>query len=351
MLAPVPHLLPLTTVQRERLLPVPGQVFAHLDQKISPLDVVGEAHLGGQHLLLDVARQLRVPPEKADKLIKCRAGDQVVKNQAIAQSRDLIPQTIRAGQDGKVLLVGGGKVLLEVGETAIELIARVPGTVTRVVQDRGIEITFSGALVQGVWGNGQVDSGMILPLLNSPEDVLTAKQLDVSQRGAVILAGQCSDPAALETAGELPVRGLILGSLSPTLLGQAAQMHFPIIVVDGFDGRPLNTAAFKLLTSNAKREVTVNAEIADRYNGARPEIYIPLPVTEEPPRPREVETFAPDQPVRLLRTPHAGAIGILINLKPGLATMPSGLRLQAAEVKLETGEQVVVPLANLEVLG
>jgi hypothetical protein len=202
-----------------------------------------------------------------------------------------------------------------------------------------------------VWGNGQVDSGMILPLLNSPEDVLTAKQLDVSQRGAVILAGQCSDPAALETAGELPVRGLILGSLSPTLLGQAAQMHFPIIVVDGFDGRPLNTAAFKLLTSNAKREVTVNAEIADRYNGARPEIYIPLPVTEEPPRPREVETFAPDQPVRLLRTPHAGAIGILINLKPGLATMPSGLRLQAAEVKLETGEQVVVPLANLEVLG
>ncbi|MGD0611479.1 MAG: hypothetical protein ABSB41_08165 [Anaerolineales bacterium] len=351
MLAPVTHLLPLTTVQRERLLPVPGQVFAHLDQKISPLDVVGEAHLGGQHLLLDVARQLRVPPEKADKLIKCRAGDQVVKNQAIAQSRDLIPQTIRAGQDGKVLLVGGGKVLLEVGETAIELIARVPGTVTRVVQDRGIEITFSGALVQGVWGNGQVDSGMILPLLNSPEDVLTAKQLDVSQRGAVILAGQCSDPAALETAGELPVRGLILGSLSPTLLGQAAQMHFPIIVVDGFDGRPLNTAAFKLLTSNAKREVTVNAEIADRYNGARPEIYIPLPVTEEPPRPREVETFAPDQPVRLLRTPHAGAIGILINLKPGLATMPSGLRLQAAEVKLETGEQVVVPLANLEVLG
>jgi len=351
MLAPVTHLLPLTTVQRERLLPVPGQVFAHLDQKISPLDVIAEAHLGGQHLLLDVARQLRVPPEKADRLIKCKAGDQVVKNQVIAQSRDLIPQTIRAVQDGKVLLVGGGKVLLEVGETTFELHAGVPGVVTRVVQDRGIEITFSGSLVQGVWGNGQVDSGMILPLLNSPEEVLAAKRLDVSQRGAVILAGACSDPATLQTASELPVRGLILGSLSPALLAQAAQMHFPIVVIDGFDGRPLNTTAFKLLTSNAKREVTVNAEIADRYSGIRPEIYIPLPVAGEPPRLREVETFAPNQPVHLIRAPHAGAVGILVNLKPGLTTMPSGLRVQAAEVKLDTGEQVVVPLANLEVLG
>jgi hypothetical protein len=351
MLAPVTHLLPLTTVQRERLLPSPGQVFAHLDQKISPMDVVAEAHVGGQHLLLDVARLLRVPPEKADRLIKCKAGDQVAKNQVIAQSRDLIPQTIRAAQDGKVLLVGGGKVLLEVGETALELLARVPGMVTRVVQDRGIEITFSGALVQGVWGNGQVDSGMILPLLNSADDALTAKQMDVSQRGAVILAGACSDPAALQTAGELPVRGIILGSLSPALLAQASQMHYPIVVVDGFDQRPLNSVAFKLLTSHAKREVTVNGEIPDRYSGVRPEIYIPLPVGEEPPRLREVETFAPNQPVRLLRAPHPGAIGILINLKPGLITMPSGLRMQAAEVKLDTGELVIVPLANLEVLG
>jgi hypothetical protein len=351
MLAPVIHLLPLTTVQRERLLPVPGQVFVRLDQKLSPLDVVAEAHYGGQHILVDVARELRVQPDKADRLIKCRAGDAVAKNQVIALSRDLIPQAIRATQEAKVLLVGGGKILLEAGASTTELRAGVPGVVTRLVQDRGVEITFTGALVQGVWGNGQVDSGLILPLMTAPGDVLEAKQLDVSQRGAVILAGRCADPAILQTAAELPVRGLILGTLAPTLLPLAAQMNFPIVVIEGYDQRPLNSAAFKLLTSNARREVTVNGESADRYSGSRPEIYIPLPVAEEPPRLREVETFAPNQPVHLIRNPHAAAIGILITLKPGLTTMPSGLRVPAAEVKLDTGELVVVPLANLEVLG
>jgi hypothetical protein len=159
------------------------------------------------------------------------------------------------------------------------------------------------------------------------------------------------DAETLQAAGELPVRRLILASLPPQLLATAREMRYPIIVTDGFGTLPMNSVAHKLLSTNAKREVTLNAEVYDRYSGARPEVIIPLPISQDPSVPREVETFAPGQQVRMRRPPAVGTIGVIVTIRPGLTTLPSGLRAQAAEVRLDNGEMVVAPLVNLEVVG
>jgi hypothetical protein len=351
MLANVVHILPLTTLRRERLLPVPGRVTARMDQKVTSLDVIAEAHFGQEHVLIDVAHSLGIQPEAAQQLIQVKAGEMVSKDQVIAQRNGLFPQIVRAPSNGRVILVGSGRILMEAGEGLFELQAGLPGKVTRLIPERGVEITFNGALLQGVWGNGQLGLGVMMPVVNTPEELLTLNKLDVSLRGSILLAGHCKDPAALQAAGGLPVRGMILGSIAPAIVPLAAQMPYPIVVLDGFGLRPMDASAYRLLSTNAKREVALNAEPFDRQSGGRPEIFIPLPVTQEPPLPREIVAFTPDQPVRLTRAPNAGVVGTLAGLLPGLTTMPSGLRVPAAEVKLDSGEKVVVPLANLEVLG
>jgi hypothetical protein len=80
-------------------------------------------------------------------------------------------------------------------------------------------------------------------------------------------------------------------------------------------------------------------------------VIIPLPVTGEPPEPNSFEPFRTGQTVRLRRPPNAGMIGTLSSLPVGLSTLPSGLRAPSAEVRLENGETLLVPLVNLEVVG
>ena len=101
MLAAIAHILPLTTIRRERVLPLAGRVVAHVDQKLSPADVIAEAKFGQEHALVDVARTLGVLPGTADKLVKCKVGERVQKGGVLAQSSGLIPQNVRAPSDGR----------------------------------------------------------------------------------------------------------------------------------------------------------------------------------------------------------------------------------------------------------
>jgi hypothetical protein len=350
MLAPVTHILPLTTIRRERVLPIAGKVVVRAGQKVLATDVIAEARIVTQHLVLDISRGLGGSADQVDRYVTRKVGEEVSEGDIVAGPVGLFPRVVRAPRDGRVVAIGGGQVLLELEATPYELRAGIAGQVVDLIPDRGAVIETTGALIQGVWGNGLIDGGTLSVLARNPDDELAADRMDVSMRGTVIVAGPCVQAEILQAVGQVSLRGLILPSIPADLIPVARKLPFPLILLEGFGRKPFNSAAFQVLSTNDKRDVTVNANPWQRYRGERPEIVISLPATGLVPTPREVEEYSPGQVVRVHRSSAANALGTLSALRPGQSIFPSGIHAPAAEVHLENGEQVLVPLSNLEVI-
>ncbi len=349
MQAPVTHILPLTYIRRPRLLPIPGRVLVHPGQKVNASDIIAEGRTLGQHILIDIRRALGVSrADEADRMIERREGERLQPGDVIAQTHGLLARVVRSPVEGEVAAVYHGRVLLEVAGEASRPPAGFAGNVAEVIPERGAVLETHGALIQGVWGNDRFDQGMLLLMARAPEEELTATRLDVSMRGAVVMAGPCADPDALRMAEEMPLRGLILSSLSPDLLPQASRLKLPVVVVEGFGKIPYDSAAFKVLSTSEKRDACVKASARNAYNGDIPEVILPLPA--EGTEARDVTEFRNGQTVRVMGLPQPARIGVISQVRPGLTRLVSGLNAAAADVRLENNDLVTVPLANLDVL-
>lgn len=351
MLAAVSHILPLTHIRRERLLPLPGRILVRKGQKVAATDPIGEYKPRQDYYLVDVARVLGISADHVDRYIQCETGSAIAEGDVIAGPVGFTKRVIRTPRSGKVILTGGGQVLLELDEQLVSVLAGVSGEITELISDRGVVVETTGSLVQGVWGNGKIDFGPLRILAKSPDHELSEEQLDASQRGAVILAGYCKDAHILEVAHQVQIRGLILGSIDFSIKKMAQELSYPIILLEGFGKFPINASAFRLLTSQEQKEISLNAETTNHLAGVRPEIIVPVPTSGTVAQPKTTEYFAPQQKIRILNSLYARSTGILTQIK-GWVVMPSGIRAHAAEVILDqNNERVIVPLDNLEILA
>lgn len=350
MFAPLIHILPLTTLIRTRQLPVEGRLLVGVGQKVKPTDLVAEALVGRKHVIIDLQQRLGLTQREISRALKVKKGQQVAKDEILAELSGLFGKEVPSPVNGTVVATGSGKIVIETGGAIFELAAGLPGEIVETIGTRGVVIRSIGAVIQGLWGNGRLDFGQLHSLMDHPDEAFEPARIDVSLRGSILLGGHVDNPKVFQNAADLPVRGLILTSLAPALIPAAMQAPYPVIILEGFGRRPLNTSAYKLLNTNIKRDVSLNAEMPDRQNNLRPEIFIPLPVTQEPPPPSEAETFAEGQLVRVVFLAKPASLGTIVQLK-GRTTLPNGINTIAAEVRLESGEQILAPLNNLEVLG
>lgn len=346
----VTHVVPMTTIRRERVLPVPGSIVVRVNEKVQAADVVAEAEIEPQHFYLDIARGLGLAPSEAGRYLSRKKGDRVDAGDVIAGPVGLTRRTVRAPADGHIAAINNGRVLLEARGELFQLRAGFPGVVIATDGAQRVTVETTGSLVQGAWGNGKSDYGVMRVVGDGPAARLQTTQLDVNLRGAVLVSGVCDHPAPLHQATELSVRGVILGAMPAELIPLARRLPFPVLLTEGFGDRAINTPSFALFMSHVGREVTIDAGTEWPQPGQRPEIVIPLSTTRPVGLPEEVIPLKPGVRVRILSDPYLGEVGVIKSVLKQAIIYKSGIRAKSAAVEIEGIGTTNVPLANIEIL-
>jgi hypothetical protein len=347
---PITRLNPIVTIRRTRKLPVSGTIMARVNERVVADDILAEAEPDPRHFYIDVARGLGISEKQVGRYLTRDPGERMDAGEIIAGPVGVGRRTIRAPYDGRIVAISKGRVLFEARGHVFALKAGYPGTVISTDGSRELVVETTGALVQGVWGNGKSDFGVMRAVGDGPDAYLQTGNLDISLRGAVLLAGMCDQSAPFHQATELSVRGVILGSIDSHLIGVVRRLDYPVVILEGFGQLPINQAAYKLLSSNVGREVAVEASTPSPYGDQRPELVIPLPPTKNVDLPKKAVRLGPGVQVRVIREPHFGAVGIVKEMISQAVRFQSGALAHSVQVELEGIGRETIPVANLEVL-
>jgi hypothetical protein len=130
-------------------------------------------------------------------------------------------------------------------------------------------------------------------------------------------------------------------------------VNLTIVVTEGFGEIAMAQRTFDLLASRAGADASLNGATQIRAGVMRPEILIPLTGearTQDAVAAQEAGQLDVGRPVRIIRDPYFGLIGSIHALPPEPQALDSGSKARVLEVKLDSGESVTIPRANVELI-
>lgn len=350
------HLLEMTTIRRERMLPEDaiGRVEAREGTTVNLRDIVARGVVPSRYVIVEAADffNLKDPSDLGDLLV-VEVGDSIDIKTPLAGKAGGRGKRLLSPVKGIVAHVTEGRIILQVTPETVELEAGLDGQVVHVEPMRGIIIESFGALVQGVWGNGR---RVIGALRVEPDDGLESiygEELDMQFRGAIVITKRPLKETGLLIIEDQGLVGVIAPSMEADLIDKVLAVGGAVMLTEGFGPVKMSATVFNLLNTFNGRQAALDAFLPDRWTARRPEVIINPTgrMTNRPPRPNINLTLATGSSVRLTRPPNAGQVGKIINLPKTPYLLENGLRVPCAGVELVTGEKVTVPLANLEVFG
>lgn len=346
------HLLPLTLIRRERLLPdgITGELQVKAGSRVSMRDVVARGQEPAPYVLINAAEFFRLRPN-ADlaPLLQVAIGDLVGQGQVIAQRRR---RKLLSPVDGYVRRVEQGRIIMQEQPVSIDLEAGLNGTVVDVRKGRGVVIETYGAVLQGVWGNNRRAIGTLRPEPRAGLESFLFDAIDTQYRGAIVFTRRSLTAPVLTLIEEQGFSGVIAPSMEPDMLEMAMKAATALLLTEGFGSQRMSNANSAFLEGFDGRQATMDALLPEPMEMRRPEVVINVPLTDNrPPAPNVNMALQLGMTVRLTRGGAPGVTGTVVDLPKVPILLENGLQVFCAQVEINTGEKLMVPLANLEVTG
>lgn len=360
-----------TRYRAVRTLPISGDVLVTPGEDVTADQIVARTHQPGELFPLNLANQLNLSPGDLSRAMQVQVGQKVRKGEVLAVSPGLFGffrQEVVSPADGVIESISHvtGQVILRGPPIPVQVNAFVAGQVVEVHATSGATIETTAAFLQGIFGVGGEQQGTLRVVTSDPQSDLTADCLTEEHRHAIVAGGRKIDGAAVTRARELGVHALIAGGIDDQdlkeILGYdlgvaitgTETLGLTVIITEGFGKIAMAQRTFELLSSLQGRLASVNGATQIRAGVLRPEIVVPL--TETAP----VQEVAPrvgggilqiGVPVRLIRDPWFGELGVVSALPVEPQVLESGSRARVLEVRCQSGRNVIVPRANVEIVG
>ena len=358
------------TVRRLRRLPIAGEVLVEMGQTVRAEDVVARAEMPGDVATVNVVSALAVSPEEIASYMLKQEGDAVAREETIAETRPLIKwfrSSARSPIDGTIETVSKvtGQVMIRGPAKPVDVRAYIDGTVVEVHPGEGVVIEAVGAFVQGILGIGGEVAGELAVAGDGPGAVINAGQLRDDLAGKIVVAGSLITGPVYDRAAAIGIKALVCGGFHDSDLrrllgydlGIAITGHENIrpilIITEGFGEMPMAEGTYELLSSRVGRRVSANGATQIRAGVLRPEIIIPSDASageSAPPREPEASGLTAGSPVRIIRSPNFGRLGVVQSLPTGVRTVESEARVRVVEIRFADGGAAIVPRANVEAI-
>ena len=242
----------------------------------------------------------------------------------------------------------------------IELSAYIDGKVTDVTKEREVIIETNGCLIQGIFGVGGEAVGILRMLAKSPDQVIDEKDIPSDVAGQVLVGGALITLAGIKKAIKECAAGFVSGGFSnqdlKLLLGYeqgvaitgTEQIGITLVLTEGFGSITMAETTFKLLQRQAGRNTSINGATQIRAGVIRPEVVIPHS-DQSTESVHTIKGLEIGDVVRVIREPHFGKIGKVVELPSELQVLESEAKVRVMKVELN-GQVVMVPRANVEVI-